>query len=205
MDVTAPSIRRQDIARFYNYDALIERFTDDANHQRDFFEDVAMIATDITDLDTLQRFFLGDAAALISACYSENRLGEWAKRIKRSSSTIYEYRQVARFYPSEARKQWITEPVISWSHMRYAMRMDTLEAALEVLEEASALCWSVDKTAMQIKERKGIDTAAPLPRITPELADKARAWQAQEKREMLSGQALMVDIAHMVLALIGET
>lgn len=159
-------IKRQDMTRFYDYDALIVRFIDQANAGQDIFEDIAGIGADITDLDTLQRFFLGDCARLVDTHYGEGRIKEFAKRAKRATQTIYAYRDVAAFYPTEARRVWLNEPVLSWSHLRDAMRLGTLTLANDMLERAASECWSVDLMSIEIKKILG-QTVRPAPLVVP--------------------------------------
>ena len=187
--------------------------TDDYSHlvidphapvQRDEAVDYAAFVTSLEKMIEIRdqvQWSVGDALQGIETKYSDCTIETISDEINMSPSSLYEWRGMCAFYVPLMRDHY-RELGLSFSHMRVAYRaFPDQDEAYQFLDECATQKWTVRGSAIEAKERKGIDTAAPLPRLTPDIIAAVRTYQATPWHET---QALMVDIVEMVAALIGE-
>lgn len=99
------------------------------------------------------RWKLGDLAMRVTTKWGEHEFIQFAGRIKVFAKTLYDYRAVSAFYPSfSARAEF---PNLSWSHYRMCARLGHVEAAMRMLERASAEDWSATQLTDAINAVKG--------------------------------------------------
>jgi len=102
------------------------------------------------------RWTIGDLALLVVTKYGDNSVQDFAKSIKVEASRVKEYRTVARFWEKSARAD-IRESFanISYSHMREAMRLKDVDAAMKFIEECSLNDYTVEMARIKLNERLG--------------------------------------------------
>lgn len=99
------------------------------------------------------RWKLGDLAERVTTRYGDDEFGKFASRIKVFYKTLYDYRQVSRFYPEfSARMEY---PNLSWSHYRMCTRLKDYDAAMAMLNEASARDWSAAQLTDALNQAMG--------------------------------------------------
>ena len=119
---------------------------------------------------------VGDALQGVETRYSDCTIEAIADEVGMSPSSLYDWRTLSTFYVPIIRQHY-TEKGLSYSHFRIAYReFPTIDGAYSFLDLCVAKKWTVRGAAIEAKERKGIDTAAPLPRLTPELVALVDAY-----------------------------
>lgn len=110
-------------------------------------------------LDT-GRWTIGDLAGLVDKQYGQNTIGTFAKAINVEVERVREYRTVAAFWEIPHRQKIRADyPTITYSHMREAMRLKSVEAAEAFIEECAGEGWTVEEARLKLRERLG----KPLP------------------------------------------
>ena len=111
------------------------------------------------------RWKLGDLALKVEKQYGQDSLGEFAREVNVRAGRIREYRRVCDFYENVARAAFLeTHPVLSYSHLRAAMRLGDADTAYAYLVTASENRLSVEATEAAIRDIVGGDP--PPARIT---------------------------------------
>lgn len=171
--------------------------------QRDEAYEYAMLLKELRaalNIKESSQWLTGDMLIEHKTVYAEHTIENIADEIGCAATSLYDYRGMAEFYPAETRAHYKSKGLY-YSHLRLARRLKTLDEACLFLDECDLNKWTVFGAEQELRTRKGIDTAAPLPRLTPDIIAAVRTYQATPWHET---QALMVDIVEMVAALIGE-
>lgn len=103
------------------------------------------------------RWEIGDIACTIETHYAGHDIADFARQINVPSKRVMEYRTVAKYYDFLHRQNFLDEnPMITYSHMRAAMRFDGVARSLAFLEsEVSSNGLTVEATQKLIKKRLG--------------------------------------------------
>jgi hypothetical protein len=108
------------------------------------------------------RWYVGDLANRVVTLFpskdgdDERTLAEFAKDINMKKKSVYQYRQVAAFYPVSTRVEFDN---LTYTHYRDAMRLKDINRALEWLEECSRKSYTTDEAAFQLSEQLGTNDA----------------------------------------------
>lgn len=148
------------------------------------------------------RWIIGDLGTMVQAKYGQDEFGQFADEINIHRRSAEDYRAVSRYYPKETR-----DMRHNYSMHREAMRLNDLEASIALLNDAVVNLWSVRDLVEQVKLIKGdASTTPPLPRLTPELVDMARAYaQAQHDFAQVDyGEMREAMVAALVRLVAGE-
>lgn len=119
---------------------------------------------------------LGLLCAAVVTRWGEENLKRYADDINIAYSTARSYRQVWLFYtephfdPRVAAYQ--VNPLLSFTHFKYAVRLETLPAALSFLDECIDGAWSTDLAYVKLSERLG---RPAQPALVGEFDDPAAA------------------------------
>lgn len=120
------------------------------------WEELCAIAREAVSATDEGRWIVGDVACELVTSYRHRTLKEFAAEIGLRQSTAYEYRDMAEFYEDSARRKIATEyPNLTYSHLRAARKLGSIEGALMILEEASRQEWSADALSQEIKFLRG--------------------------------------------------
>lgn len=95
-----------------------------------------------------RRWIQGDLSELIGMSYSDDLIGEFAKRCKVAKKTMYERRQVSAFYTKSARADFSS---LGYSIFRQGLKLKTLTRALRWLMICDARGYTVDQAAYRLK------------------------------------------------------
>jgi hypothetical protein len=107
----------------------------DVNAVGDGWEALVSAGQAIIEAHDRNRWACGDLGLRVQATYGESTLRKYAREINiQSSSTLYNYVQVSRFYDEATRGMF---PSLSWSHYRAAMRVKDTTLALTILARAA--------------------------------------------------------------------
>lgn len=102
------------------------------------------------------RWIVGDLACLVVSRYKEHNLDDFAREINVQKASVYQYRQVCAFYEPSTRVEFLeTNSRITYTHMRIAMALKSLDRAYDFLQEASANGYTTDEAAHHIGEIVG--------------------------------------------------
>lgn len=102
------------------------------------------------------QWFIGDMLGPIRTRYGKNTIKKVAHRLRRAVSTVYEWRQMSRFYPKSARAEFLAEKTLSYEHMRDAMRrLGNLDDASNFLRETAANARTVEEAQVELTALKG--------------------------------------------------
>lgn len=109
--------------------------------------------------DTAQ-WELGHLCSMTVNIWGEETLKRYTSDINIGYSTGRSYRQVWVFYTIENRfdprvADYRINPVLSFTHFKYALRLETLGAALSFLDECIDGAWSTDLAYAKLSERIG--------------------------------------------------
>mgnify|MGYP007100069299 CR=1 FL=1 len=122
----------------------------------EFFEE-SVVAGEaaLKNMDT-GKWFIGDLLTSVKKRYGHKQVKEYANRLRRGASTLYEWRQMAVFYPRSARAEFLEEPTLSYDHMRKAMRnLGTLDAARPFLQMCAENNWTTGQADVELTVLKG--------------------------------------------------
>jgi hypothetical protein len=150
-----------------------------------------------------ERWSLGDLTLLVIAhfsVYGQRTVEEYADAIKVEASRLYEFKEVAEFYPPERRAE-LSELDLSYTHFREAKRLKKLDMAMEMLKQAAAQHMTVRVMAEAIKVMKlvdGIDVdrtyATPMTPLGPRYNPiKYPAWDGSVKVSFDSKKRLILE------------
>lgn len=117
------------------------------------------------------RWRLGDLACQVKTEYGRDMIGKFASRINVPKARVAEYRRVATFYPEKLRGQLFDDypdGLITYTHMRDAMRFKELDKALAFIEECAVNTYTTDHAAVEIQKRLG--RPVPPPKLLDGLA-----------------------------------
>ena len=106
----------------------------------------------MTTANDNNRWALGDLAQRVEKRYGESTLADFASQIRLFEKTLAGYRTVSMFYQKETREDF---PALSWSHYREAMRLGSLEKALELLALVQDQNLSIREMTKLINEALG--------------------------------------------------
>jgi len=112
----------------------------------------------------INRWTLGDCAAVFETHYRDETLARFANDIKVDPKTLYGYKVMSEFYTSDHRER-IAELNLTHTHAREARRLGTVEKAMEFLELAAANLYSVPQTRVEIKLMLLAGKGLPLPDV----------------------------------------
>lgn len=109
------------------------------------------------------RFVVGDLACEVETRYGAHLIDDFAREINVGKSSVKAYRTVCRFYEPSTRVAFLANnPRITYTHMRHAMRLQSVDAAYAFLNEASANGYTTDESAHHIAERLGAATQSKI-------------------------------------------
>lgn len=112
--------------------------------------DLAVNAAKAMDLG---RWLIGDyVRKLITdfSAYAECTVEKFADAIKISHTSAYEYASMASFYTLAIREE-LSELDLSYSHMREARRLKTMDKAIEFLKAIALNRWTIQQTRDALK------------------------------------------------------
>lgn len=102
------------------------------------------------------RWLIGDLASRIKKRYGQDMIGRFATDINMEKSRVKDYRRVCEFWEKDTRASILaTMPVITFSHMRLAMRLGNHPEALSFLEECADNAWTVEQAMLELNKRQG--------------------------------------------------
>lgn len=131
-------------------------------HERvtDSYEGICDRCRDLSDQIDLRRWEIGDYALLIEMKYGEHTADDFAKDIGCNSSTVRNWKRVAKFYQQPFRAEQIEKnPNLTYTYFRDALRLgDDKQIVADWLEEVSYYGWSADEAARKLTERLGHKT-----------------------------------------------
>lgn len=109
------------------------------------------------------RFIIGDLACAVEKSYGASLIDDFAREVNVGKASVKAYRTVCRFYESDTRVAFLeANPRITYTHMRHAMRLETVDAAYAFLNEASANGYTTDEAAHHIAELVGKATQSKV-------------------------------------------
>jgi hypothetical protein len=155
----------------------------DAPPQVDEAYEYAMFLKDLRgalEIKESSQWLTGDMLIERKTVYREHTIENIADACGCAASSLYDYRQMAEFYPVDVREKYKAKDLY-YSHLRLARRLKTLEDACRFLDECVLNVWSVYGAEQALKARQGIDTPDRLPRLTPALMQQARDYARQRK------------------------
>jgi hypothetical protein len=111
------------------------------------------------------RWYLGDLACRVVTLFPPRKvnlsvnhtLAEFAKDINVPKKSLYQYRQVAAFYPLSTRVEFET---LTYTHYRDAMRLGTLDDAMAWLAQCSEQGYTTDESGYKLGEILGATTGS---------------------------------------------
>ena len=110
----------------------------------------------------LGRWLIGDDALAIETSYGGKEVEKYATGINVPKERVQEYRTVCKFYPLSARAEFLeSNPTITYTHMREAMRLKELAKAWKFLRECSQQARTVELARIRLTEMLG----KPVPPI----------------------------------------
>lgn len=98
------------------------------------WETLASMARGLLDEQDRQRWALGEIVDNVQTHYGDESLLKFAGDVKGNPKTLYQYRQVFRFYP---RDTWKDYPLVRYTQWRDAMRLKDSTRALELISWAN--------------------------------------------------------------------
>jgi hypothetical protein len=109
------------------------------------------------------RWIIGDLACEIETVYGAHLIDDFAREVNVGKASVKAYRTVCRFYTPATRVAFLeVNPRITYTHMRHAMRLETVDAAYAFLNEASANGYTTDEAAHHIAELVGKATQSKV-------------------------------------------
>ncbi len=131
-------------------------------HERvtDSYEGICDRCRDLSDQIDLRRWEIGDYALLIEMKYGEHTADDFARDIGCNSSTVRNWKRVAKFYTQPFRAEQIEKnPNLTYTYFRDALRLGgDKQIVADWLEEVSYYGWSADEAARKLTERLGHKT-----------------------------------------------
>lgn len=100
------------------------------------WEALADMARGLLDEQDRQRWALGEIADLVHTSYGEGSIEKFCVDVKAKPQTLYQYRQVFRFYPRDVWMDYKTLRYTQWRDAMYALK-NAPEAALALLIRAN--------------------------------------------------------------------
>jgi len=91
------------------------------------------------------RWILGDLALLVDKQYGEDKMGDFARECQVPKKRIYEYRQVCSYWEMSVRADLWEMPTVTYSLMRLAMRLDSIDDARRFVERTASKGYTIDK------------------------------------------------------------
>lgn len=119
----------------------------------------AIITTGLQAVEQLDigRWVVGELGLMVQKSYGDDEFGQFADEIKIERKRASEYRAMARYYPKEAR-----DSRCNYSLHRVAMRLNDLDASMEILDKAAENNWTVMDLTEAVMLAKG-ETVKPSP------------------------------------------
>lgn len=109
------------------------------------------------------RWVIGDLACAVEKSYGASLIDDFAREVNVGKASVKAYRTVCRFYEKDMRVAFLeANPRITYTHMRHAMRLETVDAAYAFLNEASANGYTTDEAAHHIAELVGKATQSKV-------------------------------------------
>lgn len=109
------------------------------------------------------RWTIGDLACEIETVYGASLIDDFAREVNVGKASVKAYRTVCRFYTFDTRVAFLdANPRITYTHMRHAMRLQSVDTAYAFLNEASANGYTTDEAAHHISERLGAATQSKI-------------------------------------------
>lgn len=109
------------------------------------------------------RWVIGDLACAVEKSYGASLIDDFAREVNVGKASVKAYRTVCRFYEKDMRVAFLeANPRITYTHMRHAMRLETVDAAYAFLNEASANGYTTDESAHHIAELVGKATQSKV-------------------------------------------
>lgn len=111
----------------------------------DAYKRLVDIARDARKERDEQYWIMGQCAILLEIHYAKHTLATFANEIGVEPRRIYEYKIMTEFYPLDIRER--LKPLnLTYSHMREAKRLGTIEQAIEFLHQIAESLWTVHQT-----------------------------------------------------------
>jgi len=99
------------------------------------------------------RWQLGDLSLEIQTQYGKNRIADFAKEVNVPVGRVREYRTVCRYYESSARAEILEDcPLLSYSHLRIAMRFGNIQQSIGFLNECADGAFTVERTIVELNK-----------------------------------------------------
>ncbi len=135
---------------------------------------------DILLIEEGAQWLCGDHILRGRFLFPERTMHDFADDLKIAAATAYERGYMAAFYDASARAEFAALD-LSYSHLREARRLGTLDAARDFLMECAAKQYSVSSAAVEVRKRLG-------QRLPPEIAYRGPCTLVKEGgRVYLSG------------------
>ncbi len=109
------------------------------------------------------RYLIGDLAAQVKKEYGRDTVGRFAKDIGIPKARAQEYRQVCEFWSNSQRIHIFErfQGMVSYSHLRKAMRLKNNLEAFLFIEECGNNGWTCEEAGVRLTERLGKPTPPP--------------------------------------------
>lgn len=102
------------------------------------------------------RWLIGDLALEVDKRYGKNTVADFAKQINVPVNRVKEYRTTCKFWQNSVRTDILdNNPVITYTHMRKAMRFKDVSIARRFIDECAGNAWTVERAGIEIKARLG--------------------------------------------------
>jgi len=165
------------------------------------YEEICDHSRDKIEKMGLDRWAIGDDAALVDTKYGEHTMEDFARDIGGNKSTIAGYYRVSKFYPNIIRRKLLDNlPNLTYSHYKDALRLTDLDAAIAWLDEVAQAGWSPDKASYELTQRLGKDDDKPSP--IPGKIERVDIWEGNMAMVSIS---ISMDDYEAVSKFIGST
>lgn len=107
------------------------------------------------------KWMLGDIVVAVVECYggraprNSELIDDFARTINAEPKRVREYATVAKFWDANNRHEMARLQVITYTHMRDAMRLGDVESAKKFLYECADNGWTVLEARMKLAEQLG--------------------------------------------------
>ena len=103
-----------------------------------------------------RRWIIGDVANTVMERWQERTVSDFARDIGQRKSTVYQWAKVSLFYENSLRCRLLDNySNLTYSHLRDALRLNDVDAAVAWLEEVSDNGWTVDEASYHLTDKLG--------------------------------------------------
>ena len=111
-----------------------------------------------------RRWIIGDVANTVMERWQERTVSDFARDIGQPKSTVYQWAKVSLFYENSLRCRLLDNySNLTYSHLRDALRLNDVDAAVAWLEAVSDNGWTVDEATRRLTEQLGRETVEQVP------------------------------------------